>query len=110
MENQEFFIENSQVIASLAGNLQGELAAQIRETMLTYIADGYCNFNVDFSKVSNINSTGLGMLVNIQKRAAQQGGVIILQGLHGTAQAAFERTRLSKAFTILDSKTFNKSA
>ncbi|HWR45550.1 STAS domain-containing protein [Sporomusa sp.] len=102
MENQEFLIENCQVIAILAGNLQGELAARVRETMLTYIADGYCNFNVDFSKVSNINSTGLGMLVNIQKRAVQQGGDIIIYGLHGTVKDAFDRTRLSKAFTILD--------
>ncbi|HWR08803.1 STAS domain-containing protein [Sporomusa sp.] len=104
MENQEFIIENCQVIASLAGNLQGELAAQIRETMLTYIADGYCNFSVDFSKVNDINSTGLGMLVNIQKRALQQGGDIIIHGLQGTVKVAFDRTRLSKAFTILDCK------
>lgn len=100
MRNQEFIIENSQVNAVLAGNLQGELAAGIRETMLTYIADGYCNFNVNLAKVTTINSTGLGILVNIQKRACQQGGTISLEGLQGTVKAAFDRTRLNKAFTI----------
>ncbi|SMC46712.1 STAS domain-containing protein [Sporomusa malonica] len=102
MKNQKFLVENSQVVVNLVGSLQGELAAQVRETMLTYISDGYCDFKVDFSNVNNINSTGLGMLVNIQKRALQQGGDIIIHGLHGTVKAAFDRTRLSKAFTILD--------
>ncbi|QDR81418.1 anti-anti-sigma factor [Sporomusa termitida] len=106
MKNQEFIIDNCQVTAILTGNLQGELAAGIRETMLTYIADGYCNFNVNLTKVNTINSTGLGMLVNIQKRALQQGGNISLEGLQGTVKAAFDRTRLSKAFTILECKPF----
>lgn len=102
MKNQRFLVENSQVVVTLAGSLQGELAAQIREAVLTYIADGYYDFKVDFSKVNTINSTGLGMLVNIQKHALQQGGDIIIHGLQGTVKAAFDRTRLSKAFTIID--------
>ncbi|MDF2569881.1 MAG: anti-anti-sigma factor [Sporomusa sp.] len=103
MDNQKFLIENGQVIASLVGSLQGELAAQVRETMMTYIADGYCDFRVDFSNVNNINSTGLGMLVNIQKRALQSGGDVVIQGLQGAVKDAFDRTRLSRAFIILDS-------
>ncbi len=102
MKHQEFHINDSQIIVTLAGNLQGELAAQVREKVLRYISDGYYHFKVDFSKVSDINSTGLGMLVNVQKHAIQNGGSIIIEGLHGTVQVAFNRTRLSKAFTILD--------
>lgn len=101
MKYPEFHIIGNQVVVSLAGNLQGELAAKVRETILSYIADGYFHFKVDFSQVTDINSTGLGMLVNVQKRAMQNGGNIIINGLHGTVQTAFNRTRLSKAFTIL---------
>jgi anti-sigma B factor antagonist len=102
MEHHEFLIENSQVIANLTGSLQGAVAAQLRETLLTYIANGYNSFTMDFSHVTNIDSTGLGILVTIQKRALQSGGNLAIQGLHGTVKTAFDRTRLSKAFTIAD--------
>lgn len=106
MKNQEFILDNCQVTAILTGDLQGQLAAGIRETLLAYLADGYCNLNVNLANVHTINATGLGMLVNIQKRACQQGGNITLEGLQGTVKAAFDRTRLSKAFTIQESKPF----
>lgn len=102
MEKQEFLVENDQIIANLSGKLQGEVAAQVREKLLTYIADGYCQFKLDFSHVCNIDSTGLGILVTIQKRVLKSGGNIILQGLQGPVKLAFDRTRLSKAFTIID--------
>ena len=54
--------------------------------------------------MSGINSTGLGMLVNIQKRALQNGGSITIAGLDGSVKAAFDRTRLTRAFTILDNQ------
>lgn len=106
MKDQEFFIENNQVIANLSGSLEGELAAKIRETLLAYIDNGYSCLKVDFSKVTNIDSTGLGILVTIQKRSLQQGGDMVLQGLQGNVKAAFDRTRLSKAFSIIE---FNSS-
>jgi len=103
MENQEFLVESNQVTANLSGNLQGELAARIRETLLTYIENGHCSLKVDFSNVTNIDSTGLGILVTVQKRSLQNGGDMVLHGLHGNVKAAFDRTRLSKAFSIVDS-------
>lgn len=102
MKNQEFFVENNQVTANLSGNLQGELAAKIRETLLSYIETGHSSLKVDFSKVTNIDSTGLGILVTIQKRSLQNGGNMVLHGLQGNVKAAFDRTRLSKAFSIAD--------
>ncbi|HML35085.1 STAS domain-containing protein [Sporomusa sphaeroides] len=102
MEKQKFQIMDSQVIINLTGNLQGELAAQIREAILSYIDKGYSTFQLDFSNVDGINSTGLGMLVNIQKRAFQNGGDVMIHGLTGIVKAAFERTRLTRAFNIFE--------
>lgn len=102
MENHEFIIEDDQVTANLTGSLQGEAAAHLRETLLTYIANGYHIFKVDFSHVDTIDTTGLGILVTIQKRALQNGGTVTLQGLHGAVKDVFDRTRLSKAFPIID--------
>lgn len=98
-------ITDNQVCITLAGSLQGELSVSVRETVLQYIDKGYYNFTVDFTKVTAINATGLGMLVNIQKRARQNGGTILLLGLGSSVQEAFDRTRLTKAFTILNSST-----
>ena len=37
MENQEFVIVDNQVVINLTGDLQGELAAAIREAVLGYL-------------------------------------------------------------------------
>lgn len=100
----EYKIIDNQVCVALSGSLQGELAVSVRETVLQYIAKGYYHFRLDFSKVTSINATGLGMLVNIEKRARQNDGAVILLGLGSAVQEAFDRTRLTKAFTIVGNK------
>ncbi len=100
----EYNIVDNEVVITLSGSLQGELAVSVREAVLKYIAKGYSHFTMDFSKVTSINATGLGMLVNIEKRARQNDGAVILMGLGNAVQEAFDRTRLTKAFTIVGSK------
>jgi anti-sigma B factor antagonist len=97
---QEFGVVNGQVHVSLAGSLYVEGAAGLREKLLEYIQSGYRDFTVDLKGVDYIDSSGLGVLVAIQKRALQNGGRVIIKGLQGTVKELFEMTRLTKVFDI----------
>ena len=55
---------------------------------------------LDLSHVDYINSTGLGMLVSIQKQARKCGGSIQFKGIQGLVKEVFELTRLINVFEI----------
>ncbi|HWR38961.1 MAG TPA: STAS domain-containing protein [Patescibacteria group bacterium] len=97
-----FEVDGDQVNIHLVGDLLGDRAAIFREKTLQYIEQGFQHFTVNLEAVDDINSTGLGALVNIQKRIRQNGGHVTLHGLQGSVRTAFQRTRLHKAFSITE--------
>lgn len=98
---QEFSIDQNQVTAMLAGGLYVEDAVALRETLLSYIEQGYKQYMIDLSRVDYIDSSGLGVLVAVQKRALQKGGGVTIKGLKGVVKEVFELTRLTKVFDIV---------
>ena len=97
---QEITVEKNQVLVKLAGKIYVEEAAHLRESLLGYIEKGHKTFIVDFGDDDYIDSSGLGTLVAIQKRALQNGGGIVITGLCGLVKDLFELTRLTKVFEI----------
>lgn len=97
---QEFLVQDGQLVVTLDGSLYVEEAAVLRERLLEYIQTGQRDFVVDLKNVDYIDSSGLGVLVAIQKRALQNGGKVIIKGLRGTVRELFEMTRLTKVFEI----------
>lgn len=97
---QDFTVVNEEVIVNLTGSLYVEEAAALREKLLEYIQAGRRNFAIDLRSVDYIDSSGLGVLVAIQKRALQSGGKVVIKGLQGTVKELFEMTRLTKVFEI----------
>lgn len=97
---QDFTVVNEEVIVTLTGSLYVEEAAALREKLLEYIQAGRRNFAIDLRSVDYIDSSGLGVLVAIQKRALQSGGKVVIKGLQGTVKELFEMTRLTKVFEI----------
>jgi len=89
------------VFIELEGKIYVEDAAFLREKLLSYIAQGKKDFLITMSKVTYIDSSGLGVLVAIQKRVLEQGGEVKLQGLVGPVREIFSLTRLDRVFTIL---------
>jgi len=55
---------------------------------------------IDFSQVSFIDSTGLGVLVSIHKRSIEQGIQLILKNVSSQVYDVFEITMLDEVFTI----------
>ncbi|MGO0062497.1 STAS domain-containing protein [Brevibacillus fluminis] len=98
--NYQITATNGNVDVQLKGEIYVEESALIREEMLQYIQDGHKNLRIDMSNVTFIDSSGLGVLVAIQKRAIQNGGAVTIIGLKGSVLELFELTRLNKVFTM----------
>ena len=97
---QEITVTDNHVVVNLSGCIYVEEAAQIRESLIGYIEKGHKTFVVDLGNVDYIDSSGLGTLVAIQKRALQNGGSVIIKNLKGLVKDLFELTRLTKVFEI----------
>ena len=97
---QEITVTEGHVVVSLSGSIYVEEAAQIRESLIGYIEKGHKTFVIDLGNVDYIDSSGLGTLVAIQKRALQNGGSVIIKNLKGLVKDLFELTRLTKVFEI----------
>ena len=91
---------DNQVEVVLQGAIYVEDAATLRETLLSYVENGQAYFLIDFSAVDYIDSSGLGTLVAIHKRALHGGGRVTITGLTGLVKELFELTRLTKVFDI----------
>ena len=90
----------NQMQVVLKGSIYVEDAKEMREDIISIIDKGQTSFVFDLSQVDYIDSTGLGMLVSIQKRVMLRGGSITIKGLQGLAKEVFELTRLTKVFEI----------
>ena len=97
---QEITVTDNHVVVNLSGSIYVEESAQIRESLIGYIEKGHKTFVVDLGNVDYIDSSGLGTLVGIQKRALQNGGSVIIKNLKGLVKDLFELTRLTKVFEI----------
>lgn len=93
-------INNGQVIVDLAGSMYVEEAAILREKLIAFMESGHKEFSIKLHNVDYIDSSGLGVLVAIQKRALQIKGGVTLIGANGVVKELFELTRLNKVFTM----------
>lgn len=97
---QEFKVKDNRVDVWLSGSMYVEEAADLREKLLAYIEKGLNTFWIDIHAVDYMDSSGLGVLVAIQKRALQKGGEVVLIGASGLVKEIIEMTRLNRVFTL----------
>lgn len=95
-------LERNVIQVVLAGNLYVEEATELRETLIEQIDLGVHSIRLDLSSLSYIDSSGLGVLIAIQKRCTQKKGFVKIKGLQGNIKELFELTRLTKVFEIVD--------
>lgn len=93
-------MEGEQVLVKISGSIYVEEAAQVRENLIGYIGKGYKDFIVDLGGVDYIDSSFLGTLITMQKRGLQNGGSVVIKGIHGPVNDLFVLTRLDKVFEI----------
>jgi anti-anti-sigma factor len=56
--------------------------------------------DIDFSQVQYLDSSALGMLVLLAKKATNQGVTVTLRGAQGTAKDILEMANMHKLFQI----------
>jgi anti-anti-sigma factor len=60
------------------------------------------NILLDFEKVNYMNSFGIGILVDLQKRVMKNGGIIKICHLSPSLKKIFQITYLTKVFEIYE--------
>lgn len=93
-------IEKDKVIVPIFGDLNVEKSISLRKDLLNYVDKGYNHIVVDLKEMDDIDSTGLGVLVFINKMARKKNGEVSIKGLNGHAKQIFELTRLDQVFSI----------
>ena len=81
-------------VAAVAPNLRDELMG--RMTMGT-------NVLFDLSNMVHIDSSGLGVLVQILQKAKAIGGRVVIAGLQSGPKIVFDITKVSRVFEIVPS-------
>jgi len=79
--------------------LDAGVTQNFKSKMNALIDEGNMDIVIDLSKVTFIDSSGLGALVSILKRIGTKGE-IRLCGLRENIKSLFQLTRLDKVFTI----------
>ena len=97
---QEITVVENQVLVNLTGSLYVEEAAQLRDRLLGHIDKGHKTFIIDLGGVDYIDCSGLGTLVTLKKRTLQNGGNVVIKGLHGKVRDLFQLTQVYKVFEI----------
>ncbi|HHY72400.1 MAG TPA: STAS domain-containing protein [Bacillus bacterium] len=97
---QEFFVQPDHITVKLKNELYIDDASSLRDQLLTYTDKGYNNFLLDLKELTYIDSAGLGVIIGIHKRAFNNGGKVVIEGIQGPVKEIFELTRLTKVFEI----------
>ena len=93
-------IVDNRIHIILQGTIYVEDAKEMTEKLVALIESGQTRLLIDLSLVEYIDSSGLGMLIRIQKIAVRNGGNVVLKGVQGLVRELFEMTRLTALFHI----------
>jgi anti-sigma B factor antagonist len=86
-------------IAAVTGRVDLLSAAELRSRMTEAIDDGNKRLVIDLSKVTFLDSSGLGALIGVLKAARQAGGDMRIAGAGEQARIVLELTTLDRVLT-----------
>lgn len=92
--------EENLLKVAVDGRLVAAVAPNLREDVFGRLADGM-NVLFDLTKMAHIDSSGLGVLVQILQKAKTGGGKVILAGLQQGPKIVFDITKVSRVFEIV---------
>ena len=80
--------------------LVAAVAPELREDVISKISAG-TDVLFDLSKMTHIDSCGLGILVQVLQKARAGGGKVILAALQPGPKIVFDITKVSRVFEIV---------
>ncbi len=93
------------VICRIDGKIDINSIPEIRKVFEGLVGKKEPKVLVSFSKVAHIDSSGMGLLVDMLKNMKAYGGLIKLSGLSARIKTLFKITNLEKIFQIFDEES-----
>lgn len=102
-------------IVQCSGSLDADSVAAFKKTTLDLVNSGATRFVVDCTKLTFVDSMGLGAMISLLRRARSRNGDVKVSGLTDDVKTIFEITRLHRLFDVFPdaataSRQFHKSA
>ena len=82
------------------GRLVAAIAPDLRDDVLSKMSDG-TNVLFDLGRMVHIDSSGLGVLVQVLQKAKAGGGKVVLAALQPAPKIVFDITKVSRVFEIV---------
>ena len=92
--------EENVLKVEIDGRLVAAVAPALREEVLAKMSDGV-NVLLDLGRMVHIDSSGLGVLVQILQKAKSGGGKMIIAALQPGPKIVFDITKVSRVFEIV---------
>lgn len=90
------------VVLRLGGDrLDAQVSPSVRNQIIEALDQGCKHLIVDLSKVSFIDSSGLGALISGLKNSSIRSARLVLAGVQPRVRGLFELTRLEKVFEMI---------
>jgi anti-sigma B factor antagonist len=98
MQHQRLDDDDGSVKLRISGELDALTAPEVRSTMDGIVADRPREVVIDLSELRLIDSSGVGALVSLYKRARAQGTAVRVVGVNDQPAAIFRLLRLDTVF------------
>ena len=85
---------------AVEGRLVAAVAPLLREEIMGRFTDGM-NILFDLGKMVHVDSSGLGVLVQVLQKVKASGGKVILAALQPGPKIVFDITKVSRVFEIV---------
>jgi anti-sigma B factor antagonist len=89
-------------VARVAGELDVATSPRLRELLVTALTEGRRHLVLDLTGVQFLDSTGLGVIVGLLKRARTLGGDLRIVCPNGSVRRVFEITALDRTMPLSD--------
>ena len=96
----ELTTEDNLLKVSVEGRLVAAVVPGMRDDILGRIKDGM-NVLFDLGKMVHIDSSGLGLLVQVLQKVKAGGGKVVLAALQPRPKIVFDITKVSRVFEIV---------
>ena len=98
--NWEIKKDKNLLTVAIEGRFVAAVAPDLREEVSAKISDG-TNVLFDLGKMVHIDSSGLGVLVQVLQKVKAGGGKVVLAALQPAPKIVFDITKVSRVFEIV---------
>jgi anti-sigma B factor antagonist len=96
--------ENQTIVLVLAGEIDMKCSPKLRNKFMELLRNEPPLFVINMQQVEFMDSSGLGVLVEVLKCSRRYGGQLKLVGLGRSVRNIFEISRLDSVFQIYDTE------